>query len=80
MARTKVAITLDEETLAEVDELVGQHCFPNRSQAIQQAIQEKLDRMRGSRLAEECSKLDPKFEKAMAEEGMSAELSEWPEY
>lgn len=80
MAKTKVAITLDEETLAEVDELVGQHRFPNRSQAIQEAIQEKLDRMRGSRLAEECSKLDPKFEKAMAEEGMSAELSEWPEY
>ena len=80
MARTKVAITLEQETLAEVDELVGQHHFPNRSQAIQQAIQEKLDRMRGSRLAEECSKLDPKFEKSMAEEGMSAELSEWPEY
>ena len=79
MARTKVAITLDEETLAEIDELVGQNRFPNRSQAIQEAIQEKLDRMRRSRLAEQCSKLNRKFEKAIAEEGMSAERGEWPE-
>jgi hypothetical protein len=28
----------------------------------------------------ECKKLDPKFEKAMAEEGLSEDLSQWPEY
>jgi len=27
-----------------------------------------------------CQACDPAFEKAMAEEGMSEELSEWPEY
>jgi hypothetical protein len=31
-------------------------------------------------LARECAKLNPLFEKAMAEEGLSEELSEWPEY
>jgi hypothetical protein len=31
-------------------------------------------------LARECAKLDPAFERAMAEEGMSAEVTEWPEY
>jgi len=41
---------------------------------------EKLERVNHSRLARESAKLDPKFEQAMAEEGMSGELAEWPEY
>jgi len=36
--------------------------------------------MDGSRLAQECSKLTPEAEKALAEEGMSEELKDWPEY
>ena len=32
------------------------------------------------RLASECAKLDPKFEKALVEEGMGKELESWPEY
>ena len=44
------------------------------------AVQEKLERMERSRLARECAKLDPDFEKAMAEEGLPEELSEWPKY
>ena len=31
-------------------------------------------------LARECSKLDPKYEQALAEEGLTMELEEWPEY
>ncbi|TFH33517.1 MAG: CopG family transcriptional regulator, partial [Anaerolineales bacterium] len=33
-----------------------------------------------SRLARECAKANPAEEKAMAEEGISWELPEWPEY
>jgi len=44
--------------------------FPNRSKAIQVAVIEKLQRMEKSRLAVECSKLDPVEEKRLAEEGM----------
>jgi hypothetical protein len=44
------------------------------------AIDEKLARMDKSRLARECAKASPAHEKAMAEEGMSWELAEWPEY
>jgi len=33
-----------------------------------------------SSLARECAKIDPRFAKALAEEGLSEELSEWPEY
>jgi metal-responsive CopG/Arc/MetJ family transcriptional regulator len=78
--RAKVAISLDGQTLGRLDRLVKAHVFPNRSQAIQLAIDEKLARMDKSRLARECSKANPALEKAMAEEGMSWELAEWPEY
>lgn len=78
--RAKVAITLDEQTLERLDRLVKTQVFPNRSQAIQAAIDEKLARMNKSRLARECAKAKPIFEKSMAEEGMSWELNEWPEY
>ena len=80
MARAKVAISLDENTLNQLDRLVKARVFPNRSQAIQEAVEEKILRLDRSRLARECAKVDPAFEKALAEEGLSAELTEWPEY
>jgi len=80
MATAKVAVTLDEKTLDRLDQLIRRHKFRNRSKAIQEAVQEKLARLERSRLARECAKLDPTFEKAMAEEGMSEELDQWPEY
>jgi metal-responsive CopG/Arc/MetJ family transcriptional regulator len=80
MARAKVAISLDENTLNKLDRLVKARVFPNRSQAIQEAVAEKISRLDRSRLARECAKVDPAFEKALAEEGLSTELAEWPEY
>jgi len=80
MGRSKVAISLDESTLNRLDKLVQKQVFPNRSQAIEEAVAEKLARMERSRLAQECAKLDPAFEKALAEEGLSEDLAEWPEY
>ncbi len=75
MARSKVAISLDESTLNRLDKLVKKHVFPNRSQAIEVAVTEKLARLERSRLAQECAKLDPTFEKALAEEGLSEDLA-----
>ena len=80
MPRAKVAISLDESTLERLDKLVERAVFSNRSQAIQEAVEEKLARMDRSRLARECAKLDPAFEKALAEEGLSEDAAEWPEY
>ena len=80
MGKEKIAITLDEEFIGELDRLVDQHVFQSRSQAIQEAVSEKLRRMKRSRLATECAKLQPTFEKAMAEEGMTEDMSQWPEY
>lgn len=80
MAAAKIAITLDQETLHRIDQLVKERTFPNRSRAIEAAVLEKLDRMERGRLARECKKLDPAQEQALADEGLTEELSAWPEY
>lgn len=80
MSTAKIAITIEEETLGKLDRLVSSKVFPNRSKAIQEAIQEKLSRVNKSRLARECAKLDPAVERAIAEEGFSQEIDQWPEY
>lgn len=80
MTTVKVAVTLDQELLAQIDQLVAQHVFPNRSKAIQAAIADKVARLRQSRLARACADLDPAAEQALAEEGMDQELATWPEY
>jgi len=80
MPRAKLAISLDESTVRRLDRLVKSRVFPNRSQAIQKAVEEKLSRLDRSRLARECAKLDPAYERALAEEGLSEEFSRWPKY
>lgn len=80
MSTLKIAITLDSKLLKEVDRLVKTHFFPNRSQAIQTAVREKLSQLGHHRLAKECAKLNPHFEQSLAEESFTNEMSEWPEY
>jgi len=80
MATSKIAITIDQNLLHRLDFLVKSKRFTNRSRAIQEAVAEKLARIERSRLAQECGKLDLKFEQKMAEEGFAAEMNEWPEY
>lgn len=80
MGKAKIAITLDEEYIEQIDKLVGKHVFQSRSQAVQEAVNDKLQRIKRSRLSKECAKLNPVFEKAIAEEGLSEDMSEWPEY
>ena len=80
MSQAKIAISLDEQMLQQLDGLVAEAIFPSRSQAIQLAVQEKLARMERGRLARECAKLDPAFESALAEEGFAEDASAWPAY
>lgn len=80
MARSKIAITIDQNTLNRLDFLVKSRLFPNRSRAIQEAVAEKIERIEKSRLARECAKLNPKFEQELSEEGFEMEIDEWPEY
>jgi len=80
MSKTKIAISIEEDTLHQVDQLIVQNVFPNRSRAIEEAVEEKLQRLKRSRLARECAKLDPDYERALAEEGFDKVLEAWPEY
>ena len=80
MSSSKIAITLESGMLAEVDALVKKRLFPSRSRAIQEAVKEKLCRLNQSLLARECAKLNPGHEKALADEGLSEDFKEWPEY
>lgn len=78
MATRKVAITMEARLLEQLDRMVRAGVFPNRSQAIQAAVAEKLERLTGDRLATECAKLDPAFEQAMAGEGLPGDVGAWP--
>jgi metal-responsive CopG/Arc/MetJ family transcriptional regulator len=80
MAASKIAITIDDNLLKQLDLMVKSKVYPNRSKAIQEAVAEKLKRLERSRLARECAKLDPEYEQNLAEEGFSLEMDEWPEY
>jgi Arc/MetJ-type ribon-helix-helix transcriptional regulator len=80
MTASKIAITIDDTLLRQLDGMVKIGVFPNRSRAIQEAVVEKLGRIEKTRLAQECAKLDPDDEQRMADEGFSMEMEEWPAY
>lgn len=80
MPKTKIAVTLDAALLDQVDALVRQQRFPNRSQAIEAAVAEQMLRFRRTRLAEACARLNPAEERALADEGLGRDAADWPEY
>ncbi len=80
MPKAKIAISMDENVLGELDRLVRDGVFANRSRAIEAAVRDELARRDRVRLAAECAKLDPALERELAEEGLSEESAEWPEY
>ena len=43
-------------------------------------VGEKFERQRRRRLLAEAKKLNPKVERALAEEGMTCEVASWPAY
>lgn len=78
MAAAKVAITVDQQLLKLIDRWVSQGRYANRSQAIQSALREKVERWGRVRLTEEAAKLDPKEERGLAEEKFLGEA--WSEF
>ena len=80
MSKEKIAITLDERFVGELDRLVDKHVFQSRSQAIQEAVSEKLLRMKRTRLAEESAKLETVTERKISDEGRPEDMRQWPEY
>lgn len=80
MAKSKVAITLDYRLVERLDDLVVREHFANRSQAIEEAVRDKLERLDRGRLARECAKLNAESEQQLADEGLDLDRAEWPEY
>jgi metal-responsive CopG/Arc/MetJ family transcriptional regulator len=80
MGTTKIAISIDKKLVRKLDRMVDNRIFANRSRAIQQAVEEKIIRMEKSRLARECAKLNPDFERMLADEGLLEDQKDWPEY
>jgi Arc/MetJ-type ribon-helix-helix transcriptional regulator len=80
MQSVKIAVTIDQELVAQLDQLVNEKRFPSRSRAVQEAVREQLKKLRRGRYARECAKLDSKFEKALADEGLIEDSKQWPEY
>jgi Arc/MetJ-type ribon-helix-helix transcriptional regulator len=78
--KSKVALTLDQQVLARIDRLVRTGAYRNRSLAVEAALREKLERLDRTRLVRECAKLDPAFERAVADEGLAEDVGEWPAY
>ena len=80
MNAAKVAISMDHRLLRRLDDLVKQDVFRSRSEGIQKAVAEKLERLDHSRLARECEKLSPAEEQQIADEGLATDAADWPEY
>jgi Arc/MetJ-type ribon-helix-helix transcriptional regulator len=79
MSKAKIVITLDDQAAAEIDRLVDEGMFPNRSQAIEEFVRERMSHIGRSRLVRECAKLDRVDEQALADECYASE-SESPAY
>jgi metal-responsive CopG/Arc/MetJ family transcriptional regulator len=80
MRTVKIAVTIDQDLLMRLDRLVRQHRYPSRSRAVQEAVQDKLDRLDHNRLARECAKLDRVAEQQLTDEGLAEDVRTWPEY
>lgn len=65
----KIAITINENLLVEIDYLVEQKVYPSRSKAIEATLAANRDSLRRQRFEIECTKLNPKEEQEFAEWG-----------
>ncbi len=74
VATPKIAITMDEALLRDLDLWVREGRYPNRSKAVQAAVREKVARWKRTRLAEALAKVDPREEQAEADVYLAGEV------
>ena len=80
MSKAKIAITVDDSLLANIDGLVRAGRYANRSRAFEAAAVAELVRVKRTRLAQACLELDAAAERTLAEEGLAADAAAWPAY
>ena len=74
----KVAVTLDKRTVEDLDRWVREGKYPNRSRALQAAVNILSEREKRTRLARELAKLNRRQEQLKAEEGIGD--ASWPPF
>ncbi len=74
----KLAITLDGTSVEQLDRWVREGRYPNRSRALQAALDLLSEREKRARFSRELAKLDRREEQRMAEEGLGDES--WPPF
>ena len=74
----KVAVTLEKRTIEDLDRWVREGRYPNRSRALQAAVNLLSEREKRTRLERELANLDRKEEQKMAEEGLGD--TAWPTF
>lgn len=74
----KIAVTLSPASIADLDRWVREGRYPNRSRALQSAVELLSQREKRTRLARELKKLNVAEERRLAEEGLGDES--WPTY
>jgi len=72
----KIAVTLEKQTVAELDRWVREGKYSNRSRALQSAVNLLAERKTHRRLTRELAKLDRREKQRMADEGFGACF--WP--
>ena len=65
----KIAVTLDKRTVSILDRWVSEGKYPNRSRALQSAVNVLCARENQTRRARELATIDPQQEKQLAEQG-----------
>ena len=80
MRAAKIAVTVDEKVVKQIDRLVREGKYKSRSSVIQEALEVKLNERKRKRLTEELSKLNPKEERHLAEESLQLDGEQWDEY
>ena len=80
MPTKKITITLEKNTVDDIDKLVKVNKYKSRSKAIQMAIEEYLKMAEKQKLYDQIDKLDEEEEMKVAEETMEAVNEIWDEY
>lgn len=80
MPAAKIAITVDQKIVNQIDRLVKEGKYKSRSSVIQEALEEKLKSKKRKRLITELAMLDPKEERSLADEFLQLDREEWDEY
>ena len=76
MSKAKIAITIEQDLLREVDRWVQSGEYPSRSRALEASIERlRADRTRHRSLLAELAQLDPDEERRLADEWLPEEIN-----